>query len=65
MHLLNFLSWSISLYFLLTTNLLIPHTVLPVSFLSVRNPPHFEHLYVAVSEMEHNDTLNVGEVKLW
>ena len=33
-------------------------------FLSVRNFPHFEHLDVVVSEMEYDDPLDVGEVKL-
>ena len=35
------------------------------SFLSVRNLSHLEHLHTAVSKLEHNDTLDLGEVKLW
>ena len=34
------------------------------SSLSVRNHLHFEHLDVAVSELEHDDTLDLGQVKL-
>ena len=71
-HLLNFLSWSISLHILLTINLLILHTVLPGvffvftgTFLSVRDPPPpFENLYTVISELGHDDTLDLGEVKL-
>ena len=73
-HLLNFLSWSVYLNLLLTINFLILHTVLPgvllfppdPFFLSIfRNPPHFEHLYVVVSKLGHNDPLDLDEVKLY
>ena len=70
-HLLHFPYWSISLHVFSTIDLLIFHTVLLevflVStgfFLSVHNPPNFERLNAAVSEVEHDDTLDLGKVKL-
>ena len=73
-HLLNFLSWSISLHVILIYRPFDPtnspawssfcfHRIL--SFCpTVRDPPPFEHPHSAVSELEHNDTFDLGEVKL-
>ena len=63
-HLLNFLSWLISLHVIVLPG--VPfcfHRIL--SFCpTVRDPPPFEHPHSAVSELEHNDTFDLGEVKL-
>ena len=62
---------NLTLYILLTINLLILHTVLPGvfyvstgSFLFVCDPPAFEHLHAVVNELEQDDTFDLGEVKL-
>ena len=55
--LLKFVSWSISLHLVLTTNLLIPHTVLPVALLIPPDPfflpviPHFLNILMLRSAM--------------
>ena len=59
-HLLNFLSLSIYLHLLLTINLF-DHDP---SHSPARSFFLFEHLHAAVSEMEHDDALDLGEVKL-
>lgn len=68
---LNFFPWSISLLLLFTIDLFIIHIfawcfiVSARSFLSVSNFSFLEHIHVAVSGLDHDDPLDLDEVKLF